>query len=38
MEGKEKPYMDKYKEIVIDCNYDASCRLNITSGLGLRKF
>jgi hypothetical protein len=27
MEGKEKPYTDKYKEITNDCNYDASCTL-----------
>jgi hypothetical protein len=27
MEGTEKPHMDKYKEIMNDWNYDASCRL-----------
>jgi hypothetical protein len=27
MEGIEKPHMDKYKEIMIDWNYDAICML-----------
>jgi hypothetical protein len=27
MEGTEKPYVDKYKEITNDWNYDASCTL-----------
>jgi hypothetical protein len=27
MEGREKQHMDKYKEIVNDWNYDASCIL-----------
>jgi hypothetical protein len=27
MEGIEKPYADKYKEITNDWNYDASCTL-----------
>jgi hypothetical protein len=27
MEGGEKPYVDEYKEIMNDWNYDASCRL-----------
>jgi hypothetical protein len=27
MEGREKPDMDKYKEIPNDWNYDASCTL-----------
>jgi hypothetical protein len=27
MEGREKPHMDKYKEITNDWNYDASCTL-----------
>jgi hypothetical protein len=27
MEGREKPHMDKYKEITNDRNYDASCTL-----------
>jgi hypothetical protein len=25
MEDREKPHMDKYKEITNDWNYDASC-------------
>jgi hypothetical protein len=27
MKGGEKPHADKYKEIKIDWNYDASCTL-----------
>jgi hypothetical protein len=27
MEGREKPHMDKYKEIINDWNYDTSCML-----------
>jgi hypothetical protein len=27
MEGIEKPHMDKYKDIMNDWNYDASCTL-----------
>jgi hypothetical protein len=27
MEGVEKPYVDKYKEIMNDWNYDAGCML-----------
>jgi hypothetical protein len=27
MEGIEKPHTDKYKEIMNDWNYDASCTL-----------
>jgi hypothetical protein len=27
IEGVEKPHVDKYKEIMNDWNYDASCRL-----------
>jgi hypothetical protein len=27
MEGTEKPYTDKYKEITNNGNYDASCTL-----------
>jgi hypothetical protein len=27
MEGREKPHTDKYKEIMNDWNYDASCVL-----------
>jgi hypothetical protein len=35
MESKEKPHMDKYKDITNNWNYDASYTLNITFGLGL---
>jgi hypothetical protein len=27
MKGREKPHMDKYKEITNDWNYDTSCTL-----------
>jgi hypothetical protein len=27
MEGREKPHMDKYKEITNDWNYDTNCTL-----------
>jgi hypothetical protein len=27
MEGREKPQVDKFKEIMKDWNYDASCEL-----------
>jgi hypothetical protein len=29
MEGREKPHMDKYKEITNDWNYDTSCMLTL---------
>jgi hypothetical protein len=38
MEGSKKLHMDRYKEIVNDWNYDASCMLTSLPGLGLRKF
>jgi hypothetical protein len=33
MDGREKPHMNKYKEIISGCKYDY-----ITFCLGLRKF
>jgi len=35
MEGREKPLMDKYMDIVNGWNYDGSCVLRITFSFGL---
>jgi hypothetical protein len=38
MEGTEKPHMDKYKEIMNEWNYDASCMLTPPLVLDLENF
>jgi hypothetical protein len=38
MEGREKPHTDKYKEIMNDWNYDASCALTLLPVWDLENF
>jgi hypothetical protein len=38
MEGKEKPHMDKYKEITNDWNYDANCTFTLLPASDLEHF
>jgi hypothetical protein len=38
MEGREKPHTDKYKEVMNDWNYDASCTLTSLPVWGLENF
>jgi hypothetical protein len=38
MEGREKPHVVKYKEIMNDLNYDASCTLTSLPVFDLENF
>jgi hypothetical protein len=38
MEGTERPHMNKYKEIMNDKNYDASCMLTSLPAWNIENF